>query len=205
MSLDVLNKQIVLSLNRAWQPLGFVSPKKAVVSIFSESEDENASMPLDIEMDEEGNIVYAAPVSLEDWLKLPIRSYDLSLRSAHQEIRVPTVIVSMGCNKMPIKNVKLGRSAIYERDGGVCQYSGEYVGRQGNLDHITPKDRGGRDSFENMVWCKREINSNKGNRLNHEAGLKLIRPAKMPPGMPVSATIKEPRHPTQKPFIIVNK
>ena len=91
---------------------------------------------------------------------------------------------------------------VFERDGGVCQYSGEYVGKGGgNLDHVIPRDRGGRDSFENLVWAKREINSRKANRLPHEAGLKLVRRPKAPLPLPAAATIREVKHPDWRHFL----
>ena len=62
----------------------------------------------------------------------------------------------------------------------------------GNLDHVVPRDRGGRDSFENLVWSKKEINSLKANRLPHEAGLRLMRKPTAPEPVPVTATIQEP-------------
>ncbi|HET9396867.1 MAG TPA: hypothetical protein VFO36_12500, partial [Nitrospiraceae bacterium] len=51
-----------------------------------------------------------------------------------------------------------------------------------------PRDRGGRDSFENLVWSKKEINSLKANRLPHEAGLRLMRKPTGPKPLPVAAT-----------------
>lgn len=205
-AINLLDKQIVLSLNKSWCPLGHLSVRKSLVAIFSEANDEHAAMPLDIEMgvDENGNdiLIYANPVTIDEWLKLPIRDCDLVVHSAHQPVRVPTVIVSAQFNKIPMRRPKLGRSAIYARDGGVCQYTGQYVGRGGNLDHVTPRDRGGKDSFENLVWCSRDINSRKGNRLNSEAGLSLIKKPVAPPALPVSAFVTEPRHPTQAPFLL---
>ena len=80
--------------------------------------------------------------------------------------------------------------------------TGEFVGRSGgNLDHVIPRDRGGRDSFENLVWSKKEINSLKANRLPHEAGLHLMRKPKAPKPLPVSATVREARHPDWRHFL----
>ncbi len=98
---------------------------------------------------------------------------------------------------------RVTRAAIFERDRGVCQYSGEYVGKSGgNLDHVVPRDRGGRDSFENLVWAKKEINSLKANRLPHEAGLRLLRKPATPKPLPVAATVREARHPDWRHFLV---
>jgi hypothetical protein len=61
---------------------------------------------------------------------------------------------------------------------------------------------GGRDTFENLVWAKREINSLKANRLPHEAGLRLLRRPKAPAILPAAASIREPKHPDWRHFIL---
>jgi 5-methylcytosine-specific restriction endonuclease McrA len=115
---------------------------------------------------------------------------------------VPTVIVSTQYDRMPVHAPRVSRAAILARDRGVCQYTGEYVGRAGgNLDHVVPRDRGGRDSFENLVWSKQEINSLKANRLPHEAGLRLLRKPRAPAPLPAAATIREARHPDWRHFL----
>ena len=103
---------------------------------------------------------------------------------------------------MTVRIPRVTRQAIFERDGGVCQYTGEHVGRGGgNLDHVVPRDKGGRDSFENLVWAKKEINSLKANRLPHEVGLRLRRAPRAPKPLPVSATIRDVRHPDWRHFL----
>ena len=96
---------------------------------------------------------------------------------------------------------RVSREAIYQRDGGVCQYTGEFIGREGNLDHVVPRARGGRNSFENLVWSKPAINAQKAARLPHEAGFKLIRKPTAPKKVPVSSIIREARHPDWHHFI----
>ena len=48
------------------------------------------------------------------------------------------------------------------------------------LDHILPKERGGSDSWENLVACCLECNRKKGNRRPVEAKMPLIRRPKKP-------------------------
>ena len=118
------------------------------------------------------------------------------------KIRVPTVIIATQFSKMPMKQPRLCSASIYERDGGRCQYTGEFVGREGgNLDHVVPRARGGRNTFENLVWAKKHINSAKADRLPSEAGLNLIRAPSAPKRVPASATIREARHPDWIHFI----
>lgn len=83
-----------------------------------------------------------------------------------------------------------------------CQFTGEYIGRAGTLDHLVPVSRGGKNSFENIVWSKKEINSFKADRTPEEAGLHLIRQPKAPKPIPDSMKIREARHPDHKHFIL---
>jgi 5-methylcytosine-specific restriction endonuclease McrA len=225
-----LDKPLVLSLNRSWQVLGHRTVKQALVALnggdsathatyaaHSTRATDAAALPpalgLDIayaRRDDAGpdgawdftRPLYMNPLPWADWLKLPVRDFDLAVHTPRQSIRVPTVIIATNYARMPMRAPRLTRDAIYERDGGVCQYTGEHVGRgAGNLDHIVPRSRGGRDTFENLVWASREINALKADRLPQEAGLRLLRRPFAPRPLPVSALIREARHPDWKHFL----
>jgi 5-methylcytosine-specific restriction endonuclease McrA len=196
---NVLDARIVLVLNRGWRAIGQIGVRKAFENLFSESHGRPAALALDIQTgkDEDGNemLVNANPVNWETWINLPVRPEDLYVQTANRKIRVPTVIVAANYDKIPIHMPRLTKQAVFERDGGVCQYTGEYVGKSGgNIDHVNPRDRGGKDSFENLVWCKKDVNSKKSNRLPHEAGLRLIRSPKAPPAMPRVIRRNEAKH-----------
>lgn len=210
MNSDLLEKPIVLSLNRAWQVIGHRTVKQALIALNGGSAGLPPAMGLDIAYpkleDDSWNFdrpLYLNPVPWEEWIKLPVREFDFVVTTPKLHIRVPTVIISTQFDRMPMRVPRVSRTAIFARDGGVCQYTGEHVGKNGgNLDHVIPRDRGGRDSFENLVWAKREINSRKANRLPHEAGLRLLRRPKAPAVLPVAATIREPKHPDWRHFLM---
>jgi 5-methylcytosine-specific restriction endonuclease McrA len=198
----VLDHQIVLSLNRHWAAIGVISPRRALTALCSENDGTKAALALDILM-EGDELIYANPVDWDTWLTLPVREGDLYVQSARQKVRVPTVIVSSHYDKVPFRRPRLSIGAIFERDKSTCQYTGRKLPRhQLNIDHVVPKDRGGKDEWTNMVVADRKLNSLKSNRLNHEVGLTLIRKPVAPPALPVSATITEARHPTWKPFLL---
>ncbi len=204
---NILEKQIVLQLNANWQVIGTRSVKDAIVALCSQSNGAAPAFAMDMEMatDENGVsvLVYATPTPWEKWLDLPIRDQDLYIQSAHQKIRVPTVIVARNFKDMPMKRPHLSSGGIWMRDQGVCQYSGKKLPRHAlNVDHVVPRDRGGKDEWTNMVLADKNLNSLKGNKLNSEAGLRLIRQPKAPPALPASATIKEANHPTWIPFLL---
>jgi 5-methylcytosine-specific restriction endonuclease McrA len=141
-----------------------------------------------------------SPVTWEQWRALPIRECDQSVATIHGPVRVPTVICKASYAKMPKKRPKLSSRAIAERDGRICQYTGEHA-PDGNVDHVIPSSRGGKTAWENVVWSSKKVNTKKGNRLNHEVGLKLRRQPKAPPVVPFCATVK-PHHDDWKLFLI---
>jgi hypothetical protein len=163
MNTDILDKPIVLSLNRAWQVIGHRTVKQALIALNGGGAGLPAALGLDIAYPKRGDgawdfdrPLYLNPLPWDDWVKLPVRDFDFSIATPKLHVRVPTVIVSTQFNRMPLRIPRVTRQAIFERDRGVCQYTGEFVGKNGgNLDHVVPRDRGGRDSFENLVWSKK--------------------------------------------------
>ena len=148
---DLLHKTTVLVLNRNWQAIHTKTPADAFCMLAS-----GAATALDVQGDE--SIV---PVRWEDWLKLPVRDEDLAVRTPRGPVRVPTVIVAANYAKVPFCRPRLGARGIWERDGGVCQYTGRKLApHEGNIDHIVPLSRGGDTSWENCVLSHREVNAN---------------------------------------------
>jgi 5-methylcytosine-specific restriction endonuclease McrA len=203
-----LDKPIVLSLNRAWQVIGHRTVKQALIALNGGAPGLPAALGVDIaypKTDDGWDFdrpLYLNPVDWAGWIQLPVRPFDFTVTTPRMTLRVPTVMVCQGFDRMPLRVPRVTRAAIFERDRGVCQYTGEHVGKGGgNLDHVVPRDRGGKDSFENLVWSKKEVNTLKSNRLPHEAGLKLLRKPAAPKPLPVSATIREVRHPDWRHFL----
>jgi 5-methylcytosine-specific restriction endonuclease McrA len=99
--------------------------------------------------------------------------------------------VAVNFAKVPKRRPRLCARTIRERDGNRCQYTGKLLRPdEGSLDHVLPRSRGGRDEWENLVWADKTVNSRKGNRLPHEAGLKLLKVPHAPKELPVSALIR---------------
>ena len=96
----IANKLICLNLNANWQPIGFKTVKDAIVDLCGgEIDGKSSSLALDIDYEllENGEPNLAAPKNMSpvcwtEWLKLPIRPWDLVINSAHMSVRVPTLI-----------------------------------------------------------------------------------------------------------------
>ena len=170
--MNILTKATVLVLNRNWQAINVRTPQEAFCMMASnvatalEIEREDASGPLDPRPST------LRPVPWDEWITLPIRPQDDAVQTVRGPIRVPTVIVAVNYAKVPKKRPKLCAKTIRERDGNRCQYTGTLLKPdEGSLDHVLPRSRGGKDAWENLVWSSKAVNSRKGNRLPHEAGL----------------------------------
>jgi 5-methylcytosine-specific restriction endonuclease McrA len=172
-----------------------------------------AAVGLDIvyRQNEDGSYDFSEPLSMcpakwTDWIKLPIRSFDDVIHSAKLTLRAPTVVVAINYSQMPKKTARAGKKAIYERDKGICQYTGKKLSyNAGTLDHIKPKSKGGKDTFENLVLCDPQVNHRKGNKSNKEAGLKLLRQPKAPLSVTVGSLIVDARHRDWNFFLLNRK
>ena len=183
---DILNKSIVLVLNRNWQAINVRTPQEAFCQMAT-----NVATALDIELSDSERAEALRPVTWDEWITLPIRAQDNFVRTARGQIRVPTVIVAVNFARVPKKRPKLCAKAIRQRDGNRCQYTGKLLKPdEGSLDHVLPRSRGGKDAWENLVWSSKDVNARKGNRLPHEAGLKLLSTPRAPKELPVSALIR---------------
>jgi 5-methylcytosine-specific restriction endonuclease McrA len=178
---DILNKATVLVLNRNWQAINVRTPAEAFCQMAI-----NVATGLDIAQEES-----IRPVKWDEWLTLPVRPQDNAVGTPRGPVRVPTVIVCTNYAHVPKKRPKLSARNIRERDGNRCQYTGEILRPEaGSIDHVVPRSRGGKTSWENCVLASKEINTKKGNRLPEEAGLQLLTRPKAPRTLPVTMTIR---------------
>ncbi len=176
-----IHKSSVLVLNKHWQAIDAKTPAQAFCMMANDS-----ATALDIADD--GSMT---PLKFADWLMLPVRSRDLSVGTVRGLVRLPTVIVLARFAKVPKRRTNFGSRGIWERDGGVCQYTGRKLKpSEGNIDHVIPRSRGGASSWENCVLARRDINTDKADRTPQEAGLKLIRQPFVPKTLPAYLFIR---------------
>ena len=161
--MSVLTKNKVLILNKGWNAIKARSVLEGIKLVFRDR----------------ACIVDTETYELYDWLgwvQLPIKEGEEFITSSSSDIRIPEVIVLTDYNKVPNFDIRLTKRNIYLRDKGVCQYTGEKLGKHDyDVDHIQPKSRGGKNSWPNMVLCDKKVNRKKADRTPEEAGLKLIR------------------------------
>jgi hypothetical protein len=181
---NILDKH-VLKLNKLWEAVGMIPARDAIVFLCSENDGNPPGYVMDYEkiLDENGNemLQYANPVLWDDWIKLPVRDSDFYINTSRGKIRFPKVIICANYAKVPMKNTRWSTGNVHKRDGYVCAYTlKKLTHKEATVDHIKPRSRGGKDSWDNTVTCDRAINTLKADRTPEEAGLTLHRKPKAP-------------------------
>jgi 5-methylcytosine-specific restriction endonuclease McrA len=129
-----------------------------------------------------------------DWVDFsqenpPLEVMD-QVHTPRMTIRLPRVILLAYFDRLPCKELKLTRNNVFERDKETCQYCGKIFEREDlNLDHVIPRDFGGKTTWENIVCSCIKCNSKKANRLPHEAHMRLIRKPVRPKWRPVISLV----------------
>lgn len=95
------------------------------------------------------------------------------VRSPSTRLPWPSIVRLKNYASVPYKRVMLSRKNVLKRDQNTCQY----CGAENNLtiDHVVPKSRGGRDTWENLVAACVSCNNQKGDRTPEEAEMDLER------------------------------
>lgn len=82
------------------------------------------------------------------------------------------------------RKVPWGKRNVFIRDNYTCQYCGTTDLKNPDLEHVVPKSRGGKNTFENCVTACRPCNRKKADKLPSEVGMFLLK-------KPVQPTINE--------------
>ncbi len=135
----------VLVLNATYEPINVTTVRRALVLIFKGT---------------------ARPEELTDEV----------VRSARHSFPVPSVIRLVEYIRIPYERRELSRRNVMLRDGYTCQYCGRKFNPSDlTIDHVIPRARGGRTSWDNVVTCCRRCNARKGDRTPEEVGMKLLK------------------------------
>lgn len=176
-------KYRVLVLNRLWQPVNIVGVERTFRLL----------------LQDHAQVIYTGDESFRimdsvAWLQLSQEQApcekEAYIRTVHLCIRVPKVLLLRNYDQLPVQEIKFTRENLFERDDYRCQYCGKrHKAVQLNMDHVIPRDRGGRTSWENIVTSCIRCNSRKANRLPHQASMHLIRKPQRPRWRPFVSTL----------------
>ncbi len=106
-----------------------------------------------------------------------VAEYETEVHSPSISMRLPSVVVLRDYVK-PAKFPAFTRFNLFLRDGFACQYCG--AKGEMTFDHVTPRSRGGRTTWENVVAACGPCNLRKSNMTVRQAGMSLTRPPRRP-------------------------
>mgnify|MGYP003654010108 FL=1 len=122
----------------------------------------------------DGNPLSVAPLSTLTWQesiklvwldRINVLEWhqDWQVHSPNHTMTVPSVIMVRDFVKYRT-NTSFNRSNVYLRDNYICQYCKQMFSYKDlTLDHVVPKSKGGKLTWENTVTACRKCNNQKGN------------------------------------------
>jgi hypothetical protein len=175
-----LNSRSVLILNKNWIPINTTTPKHSFALLYNDN-----AKSLNFKKDGDMELI-----SWDEWINLDVDN-DLFVNTIRGGIKIPKIIVLTYFDKIPKQAIKFTQKNIWERDNYTCQYTGKKINKfNGNIDHVVPRSKGGKTSWENCVLAHKDINAKKANNSPEEVGLKLLKKPNEPKIMPVSFYIR---------------
>jgi 5-methylcytosine-specific restriction endonuclease McrA len=109
-----------------------------------------------------------------------VSQYDRAVHSPSMAMKLPSVI-SLKEYVPAARKVPFTRFNVFLRDKFICQYCGEnFASQLLTFDHIVPRSRGGRATWENVVTACEQCNLQKGSKLPQEAGMFPMNPPRRP-------------------------
>jgi 5-methylcytosine-specific restriction endonuclease McrA len=149
----------VLLLNANYEPLAVINRRRALILMLK------------------GRVESASTETVE-------------IHSPSNSMRIPAVVRLRRYINVPRRGVRWSRKAVLQRDNFTCAYCGIQPGdrQRGRtmvkssftVDHILPVSRGGKNTWGNTVCACPLCNQRKGNRMPHEAQMKLAWEPKTP-------------------------
>jgi 5-methylcytosine-specific restriction endonuclease McrA len=173
----------ILVLNRLWQAVNIVGVPRAFSLLLQDHAQvintSDGSFQL---LNSEQWLAHSEDAAPED--------NEAFIQTVRMRIRVPKVLILRAYDKLPVQEVKFTRESLFERDNYCCQYCNKtFDPKKLNMDHVIPRDRGGKTSWENIVTSCISCNSRKANRLPHQADMHLIRKPERPRWRPFISSL----------------
>ncbi len=126
---------------------------------------------------------------------------DHFVRSPTVQFPWPSIVRLRGYVAVPYKRVMISRKNVMRRDRFRCQYCGSR--EKLTVDHVLPKSRGGKDTWENLVTACTPCNNRKGNRTPEEAEMPLVRKPFRPTSVMFIRDYVGSVHDTWKPYLFL--
>lgn len=147
---SILNQSVVV-FSKNYLPLSRINIRRAIALLVTEKAE-----PVDL-------------FSNEFW----------EVRSPSIKLQVPVHIrLTKAQTERVWKVPAVNRREVLRRDKHTCQYCGSK--HKLTLDHVIPRSKGGKHTWDNVVTACEGCNSKKGARTPREAGMPLLKKPKAP-------------------------
>ena len=103
----------------------------------------------------------------------------------------------------PYMPVILNRKNVLRRDRHKCQYCGR-KSQPLTVDHIIPRQFGGKQAWDNLVCACIRCNNKKGNRTPEQAGMKLLKKPQKPSKLFFLQFFVDKPHESWRPYLYLN-
>ena len=146
------------------------------------------------------------PLRVENWQraicdlflgKVEVLEYskDRTIQGVNRAWPMPSVVRVLHNFKRDRIRVKFSRLNIYTRDGFKCQFCGHrFESEDLTFDHVIPRSRGGKTTWENIVTACVPCNKAKSDRTPAEAHMKLLKQPRKPAYLPAMTVKMDMRH-----------
>jgi len=128
-----------------------------------------------VKLQREVKLPKAYNLSTKENVIIPDDTECIEIRGMNDTLVIPlnmTFVINKSPDFRHIDNVS--RYMLYRRDNGRCGYCGKRLSqKEATVDHIIPKSKGGKTTWNNVVLSCRPCNSYKDNRTPREAEMRL--------------------------------
>ena len=179
-----------LVLNRNWVAVGVTRAKRAISLVYIDS----------------AKVLSPETYALHDfnsWTELSEEApSETCIHSVRFAFRVPEIILLTRYGGVPRAGVAFSRRNLCIRDKYTCQFCGRRLdGNSLTIDHVLPRSRGGKATWDNCVLACVACNERKGSRTPEEAGMHLKKPPRRPAWSPSFSVPVTHRLPSWRRFL----
>jgi 5-methylcytosine-specific restriction endonuclease McrA len=168
--MSIMTRRKVLVLNKSWSPVAVINLERAIGLVTSTYKNNEPKAEILDPTQDFQRFTWA------DWSELIPKDGEEVINSAKRSFRIPEIVLLSKYNKLPQQRIHFSRRTIYRRDNNICQYCGSCPGTpELSIDHILPRSRGGKTTWENCVICCCSCNRKKADKTPEEAGMKLLK------------------------------
>ena len=188
----------VLVLNRYYLAVHVVNIRRAFGLLYRE-----LAEVIDLDDGQYANYDFGSWVEMSELRADEKQPDDDWIHAVRFEIQVPRVIRLLRYDRVPRHTLRFSRRNLFARDKHCCQYCDRSLPpSQLSIDHVVPRSRGGKTTWENVVCCCVDCNTRKGGRTPQEARMKLSQLPRKPRHNPLLALkLNNPKYQSWRTFL----